>query len=90
MAVIYEINPPKIPEGMDESSEQVKEALQKLEQRVSDISQFCDGIHITDSVLGTKRVSALTMGRGVGGDRAEPHRGLSEPRRRGGAGRRPD
>lgn len=63
MALIYEINPPKIPEGMDESSDEVKEALKKLVQRVSDISQFCEGIHVTDSVLGTKRVSALTTGK---------------------------
>jgi len=63
MTVIYEINPPKIPEGMDESSKEVKEALQKLVQRVSDISQFCGGVHVTDSVLGTKRVSALTTGK---------------------------
>lgn len=62
MTVIYEINPPKIPE-VDESNDKVKVLLEKLEQRVSEISSLCDGIHITDSVLGTRRVSALTAGR---------------------------
>ena len=62
MTVIYEINPPKIPDGMDESSEEVKESLQRLQQRVSEISHLCGGIHVTDSVLGTRRVSALTTG----------------------------
>ena len=63
MTLIYEINPPKIPEGLDESSDEVRDALQKLEQRVSNISKFCGGIHVTDSVLGTRRVSALTTGK---------------------------
>lgn len=62
MTVIYEINPPKIPDGMDESSEEVKESLERLQQRVSEISHLCGGIHVTDSVLGTRRVSALTTG----------------------------
>ena len=63
MTVIYEINPPKIPDGEDESCDKVKTLLEKLEKRVSDISSLCDGIHITDSVLGTRRVSALTAGK---------------------------
>jgi len=63
MTVIYEINPPKIPDGMDESSDEVRESIGKLVKRVSDISSLCGGIHITDSVLGTRRVSALTAGK---------------------------
>ena len=63
MAVIYEINPPKIPEGMDESNKEVINLIEKLEQRVSEISLSCDGIHVTDSVLGTRRVSALRIGK---------------------------
>lgn len=63
MTIIYEINPPKIPEGMNESNSEVRELVDKLVQRVSDISSLCGGIHITDSVLGTKRVSALTVGK---------------------------
>jgi homocysteine S-methyltransferase len=63
MAVIYEINPPKIPEGIEASDGKVNSLLSKLLQRVSDISTLCDGIHVTDSVLGTRRVSALVAGK---------------------------
>ena len=65
MTVIYEINPPKIPDGADESSDDVKELLRRMKQRVSDISSLCGGIHVTDSVLGTRRVSALTVGKNL-------------------------
>jgi len=63
MAIIYEINPPKIPEGIKVSNDEIKSLLSKLVQRVSEISALCDGIHVTDSVLGTRRVSALTTGK---------------------------
>ena len=53
MTVRYEVNPPKLSDGEQDA------LLEKLKQRVSEISQSCDGIHITDSVLGTKRVSAI-------------------------------
>lgn len=62
MTIIYEINPPKIPD-IKTSDGEVNELLSKLLQRVSDISNFCDGIHVTDSVLGTRRVSALIAGK---------------------------
>ena len=62
MAVIYEINPPKIPD-VKTSNDEINSLLSKLVQRVSDISTLCDGIHVTDSVLGTRRVSALTTGK---------------------------
>jgi len=62
MAVIYEINPPKIPDTKTSNAE-INSLLAKLVQRVSDISTLCDGIHVTDSVLGTRRVSALTTGK---------------------------
>ncbi len=62
MAVIYEINPPKIPD-VKTSNVEINSLLAKLVQRVADISTLCDGIHVTDSVLGTRRVSALTTGK---------------------------
>lgn len=61
MAIIYEINPPKI--AQDSTTDEINSLLSKLLQRVSDISELCDGIHVTDSVLGTRRVSALTTGK---------------------------
>ena len=63
MAIIYEINPPKIPENIKISDDEINALLSKLLQRVSDISKLCDGIHVTDSVLGTRRVSALIAGK---------------------------
>ncbi|MFB5646412.1 MAG: methylenetetrahydrofolate reductase, partial [Nitrosopumilaceae archaeon] len=53
MTVRYEVNPPKLSDG------ELNDLLEKLKQKVSEISQICDGIHVTDSVLGTKRVSAI-------------------------------
>ena len=61
MAIIYEVNPPKIPDN--ESDDEINSLIKKLIQRVSDISVLCNGIHVTDSVLGTKRVSALVIGK---------------------------
>ncbi len=51
MAVIYEINPPRVPGDAT--------ALAGLERRVSQIAGDCDGIHITESVLGTARLSPI-------------------------------
>jgi homocysteine S-methyltransferase len=63
MTIIYEINPPKISEGKETSNDEIDSMLSKLQQRVSNISKLCNGIHVTDSVLGTRRVSALTTGK---------------------------
>lgn len=59
MTVRYEINPPKLPNAGNLSDDEIKNLLEKLKQRVSEISRSCKGVHITDSVLGTKRVSAI-------------------------------
>lgn len=61
MAIIYEVNPPKI--KYNTSDNEINSLLSKLLQRVTEISTLCDGIHVTDSVLGTRRVSALTTGK---------------------------
>jgi len=62
MTIRYEINPPKLPEGEPFSNEDMKKLLDKLKIRVSELSKIFDGIHITDSVLGTKRISPITTG----------------------------
>ena len=61
MTVIYEINPPKVSDDMTDG--EINSLLTKLLEKVSDISTLCDGIHVTDSVLGTKRISALSAGK---------------------------
>jgi len=62
MGIIYEINPPKIPND-NITDEERDSLLSKLLEKVSEINTFCDGIHVTDSVLGTKRISALSAGK---------------------------
>jgi homocysteine S-methyltransferase len=59
MTIQYEVNPPKLPHESSMSDGEIEGLLGKLKQRVSEISNSCDGIHITDSVLGTKRVSPI-------------------------------
>jgi len=54
MTIRYEINPPKI---SDSSSR-----IELLDSRIEQISNFCDGIHVTDSVLGIERISPLIIG----------------------------
>lgn len=59
MGIIYEINPPKI--LIDDKDDDLKNKINELEERVSEISSVCDGIHLTDSVLGIKRVSPIEV-----------------------------
>ena len=54
MTIRYEINPPKV---SDPSSR-----IELLDERIEQISKFCDGIHVTDSVLGIERISPLIIG----------------------------
>ncbi len=54
MTVRYEINPPKI-------SDDGQNARNVLFERIKIISSVCNGIHLTDSVLGIPRVSPLRV-----------------------------
>ena len=54
MTIRYEINPPKI---TDQPSR-----IDLLDERIEQISNYCDGIHVTDSVLGIERISPLIIG----------------------------
>ena len=57
MTITYEINPPRI------SAEQ--NILNTLFERIESISAVCDGIHLTDSVLGIPRVSPLNIAKKI-------------------------
>jgi len=57
MTISYEINPPKI------SADQ--NILNTLFERIESISTVCDGIHLTDSVLGIPRVSPLNIAKKI-------------------------
>ncbi len=59
MTIRYEVNPPKLPNGANPSNDEINNLLEKLNQKVNEICHYCDGIHITDSVLGTKRISPI-------------------------------
>ena len=57
MTITYEINPPRIPVEQN--------TLNTLLERVESISTVCDGIHLTDSVLGITRVSPLNIAKKI-------------------------
>ena len=54
---MYEINPPRI------SADQ--NILNTLFERIESISSVCDGIHLTDSVLGIPRISPLNIAKKI-------------------------
>ena len=54
MTVRYEINPPKI-------SDNDKNIRNVLFERIEAISSICNGIHLTDSVLGIPRISPFEI-----------------------------
>ena len=54
MTIRYEINPPKITDPPSR--------IGLLDERIEQISKYCDGIHVTDSVLGLERISPLIIG----------------------------
>jgi len=62
MVIRYEINPPKINQKLTLSNEEIQKLLDKVQNRVSEIENKCNGIHFTDSVLGIPRVSPVTTG----------------------------
>ena len=57
MTITYEINPPRIPAEQN--------TLNVLLERIESISTVCDGIHLTDSVLGIPRVSPLDIAKKI-------------------------
>tara|TARA_B100002049_G_scaffold2687_1_gene1923 strand:- start:481 stop:738 length:258 start_codon:yes stop_codon:yes gene_type:complete len=54
MTIRYEINPPKI-------SDDRQDIRNVLFERIKTISSVCNGIHLTDSVLGIPRVSPFEI-----------------------------
>jgi homocysteine S-methyltransferase len=57
MTIRFEVNPPKIIRDSIIPHDEINRSLEKLRQRVFEISAYCNGIHITDSVLGVTRIS---------------------------------
>lgn len=61
MTLRYEINPPKITQE-NLSHNKLNELVERLRNRVEEISTSCGGLHLTDSVLGRPRISPITTG----------------------------
>jgi len=57
MTILYEINPPRIPDDQN--------ILNTVLERIESISHVCDGIHLTDSVLGIPRISPLNIAKKI-------------------------
>ena len=58
LTIRYEINPPKI-------SDDGKDVRNILFERIETISSVCNGIHLTDSMLGIPRVSPFEIAREI-------------------------
>lgn len=58
MVIRYEANPPKIIPGTNS-----QEAISKFITKIKTISKECDGIHLTENVLGQQRVSPIQIGK---------------------------
>jgi homocysteine S-methyltransferase len=61
MTLRYEVNPPKVIQSNVVSHDELQRSLDNIKQRIVNISKYCNGIHVTDSVLGIPRVSPLTL-----------------------------
>ena len=57
MTIRYEANPPKILPNVN-----TNESIEKFVDKIKTISKKCDAIHLTENVLGHKRVSPIKIG----------------------------
>ncbi|MDE1766698.1 MAG: 5,10-methenyltetrahydrofolate synthetase [Thaumarchaeota archaeon] len=62
MTIIYELNPPKVIQDRILSHDELQNSVEKFKIKSTEIGRICDGIHVTDSVLGIPRISPITAG----------------------------
>ncbi len=62
MTIIYELNPPKVIQDTVLSHKELQESVDKFKSKSAMVSKVCNGIHVTDSVLGIPRISPITAG----------------------------
>lgn len=55
MTLLYEANPPKV-EGAG------ADAMERFMERLCSVSEVCGGIHVTENVLGMRRISPILVG----------------------------
>src|SRR5262245_36364237 len=60
MRISYELNPPKIVSRDRFDPNELRKDIRSMVERASQLSDFVNGIHLTDSVLGVARVSSVT------------------------------
>ena len=61
ISVIYEMNPPKVLNDNHYDNDTIRKNVDIFISKTKRISEFVDGIHLTDNVLGIPRVSSLML-----------------------------
>ena len=59
--VIYEMNPPKVLHNNHFDNDTINKSIDLFLSRTKRISEYVDGIHLTDNVLGVPRVPSLML-----------------------------
>src|ERR1041384_1916501 len=59
--IIYEMNPPKVLYDNHYDNDIIKKNVNIFISKTKRISEYVDGIHLTDNVLGVPRVSSLML-----------------------------
>ena len=59
--VIYEMNPPKVLYNNHFDNDTINKNIDLFLSRTKLMSEYVDGIHLTDNVLGVPRVSSLML-----------------------------
>lgn len=70
MAIGYEVNPPRLPAGAagDPGGAEASRLLEGVGRRIAELSESCprcDAVHVTESVLGTRRLSPIATARRI-------------------------
>lgn len=70
MAIGYEVNPPRLPAGAagEPGGPEASRLLEGVERRIAELSESCprcDAVHVTESVLGTRRLSPIATARRI-------------------------
>ncbi len=60
MKLTYELNPPRILNKNNFDISDINEQIKHFTRRAAALTEYADGIHITDSVLGIARISSIT------------------------------
>jgi 5,10-methylenetetrahydrofolate reductase len=59
--VIYEMNPPKVLYNNHFDNDTINKNIDLFLERAKSLSEYVDGIHLTDNVLGVPRISSLML-----------------------------